>query len=79
MFANRRPQPQAGTKRWEDARSIKLCPYAACSAQPRRTSMNAFEMQAAGYVLIAAGTVFFIISQILLGRWLRAYRSETRL
>jgi hypothetical protein len=49
------------------------------SIKGRKAAMSAFEMQAAGYVLIAAGTVFFIISQILLGRWLRAYRAETRL
>ena len=41
-----------------------------------RIYMSAFEMQITGYVLIGTGLVFFLATQLLLGRWLQAYEAE---
>lgn len=40
--------------------------------------MSAFEMSLTGYAMIAAGVVFFIVTQILLNRWVQAYEAEQR-
>ncbi len=39
--------------------------------------MSAFTMQLTGAFLVGGGLLFFILTQILLNKWERAYRSET--
>lgn len=40
--------------------------------------MSAFSMSLTGYCMIGTGIVFFIVTQILLNRWLQAYEAEQR-
>ncbi len=40
-------------------------------------TMSAFSMQLTGTFLVGGGLLFFILTQILLNKWERAYRSET--
>lgn len=39
--------------------------------------MSAFSMQLLGSILIGAGVLFFLFSQILLSKWARGFRSES--
>lgn len=39
-------------------------------------SMSAFVMQITGYTLIGTGIFFFLVTQLLLNRWLQAYKAE---
>lgn len=39
-------------------------------------SMSAFGMQITGYTLIGTGILFFLVTQLLLNRWLQAYEAE---
>lgn len=40
--------------------------------------MSAIEMSISGYALIGTGIVFFIVTQVLLNRWVQAYNAEQR-
>ena len=40
--------------------------------------MSSAEMQAVGTILLGSGVLLFVVSQILLNIWERAYRAETR-
>lgn len=40
--------------------------------------MDAFSMSITGYTMIGTGIVLFIITQVLLNRWLKAYEAEQR-
>lgn len=40
--------------------------------------MSASVMSLTGYILIGTGVVFFILTQWVLNRWVRAYEAEQR-
>ena len=39
---------------------------------------QSIEMSISGYALIGTGIVFFIVTQVLLNRWVKAYNAEQR-
>ena len=61
------------------AAELRITPSSNGSGQSCKGQiMSAIEMSISGYALIGTGIVFFIVTQVLLNRWVKAYNAEQR-